>query len=61
MLDSSSLYIESNKNLLHAIEVLEKAQLQSQKIKEEKQIKNEGFWDKVGNIFNPFKCGKGDQ
>jgi hypothetical protein len=61
LLDSSSLYKESNKNLLHAIEVLEKAHNQSQKLKEERPNKNDGFWDKVGNFFNPFKCGKADQ
>ena len=47
---------ERNKNFLSAIELLEKAQ--ETKMEIEKEKKDEiGFWQKVGALFNPFKCG----
>jgi hypothetical protein len=51
-------YHESNKNLLDAIEILEKAQ--TQQLNAKPKVEEEGFWSKVGTFFNPFKCGKND-
>lgn len=57
LLYNDSTYKESNRQLLAAIEILEKAQSQKEKnVKVEE--KNEGFWSKVGKIFTPFKCGQ---
>ena len=59
LLYNDSSYHDSNKHLLAAIEILEKAQNQKEKnVKIEDKIDKGGFWDKVGNLFNPFKCGK---
>ena len=52
-------YNESNKHLLQAIDILEKAQNQQNK-KQEEHEHEAGFWDKVGTWLNPFKCGKND-
>lgn len=59
LLYNDNSYQDSNKNLLYAIEVLEKAQYNKEKslVVEKKEPT---FWDKVGNVFNPFKCGKND-
>jgi len=56
-LNSESSYKDSNDNLLKAIEVLENAQNQSKK-ESTAENKNESFWNKVGSLFNPFRCGK---
>jgi hypothetical protein len=52
-------YTESNKNLLAAIDILEKAQTQQNKPKVEEED-DPSFWSKVGTWLNPFKCGKND-
>jgi hypothetical protein len=56
LLYSDNNYQSSNKNLLAAIEILEKAQNQEKKVVVEER--KDGLWSKIGNIFNPFKCGK---
>ena len=41
------------------MEILEKAKIQKLKEKENQQENKEeelGFWDKVANMINPFKC-----
>ena len=46
--------------MLAAIDILEKAQYEQNKIKlinEEKEPES-GFWGKVSSYLNPFKCGK---
>jgi hypothetical protein len=49
---------ESNKNLLSAIDLLEKAQENKKEIdKENKEDKT--MWQRLGNFLNPFKCGSG--
>ena len=58
LLYNDNTYHDSNKNLLYAIEVLEKAQSQKDKNEPEENKPNGTFWNKVGNFFNPFKCGK---
>jgi hypothetical protein len=51
-------YGDSQRSLLDAIDILEKAQNHQlgckPKIEEDKQ---EGFWTR---LFNPFRCGKSD-
>lgn len=39
-----------------AIEILEKAQENKNEIHKEDKQEN-GFWNKVANFMNPFKCG----
>ena len=58
MLYNDNTYKESNKNLLYAIEVLEKAHTQKDKNVVVVDNKRDGFWNKVGDFLNPFKCGK---
>ena len=60
LLYNDSNYQDSNKNLLNALEVLEKAQNQKEKSIAEENNKKEdsSFWGKVGNFFKPFQCGK---
>ncbi len=59
ILTNHNMYKNSNdkKVLITAIETLEQAQIE-QKKKVNQPLKEENFWTKVGNIFNPFKCGK---
>jgi hypothetical protein len=59
LLYNEATYQDSNKNLLYAIEVLEKAQNTKEKslVLEEKE---ETFWTKLGNVFKPFQCGKNE-
>lgn len=41
---------------LSAIEILEKAYQNKKEIhKDDKE--DRGFWEKLANFFNPFKCG----
>ncbi len=56
LLYNDQSFHDSNKNLLSAIELLEKAQENKKEIdKENKEDKS--FWQKVGTFMNPFKCG----
>ena len=47
---------EEKKTLLAAIEILEKAQINSNNVLEKNKKETGGFW----NFLNPFKCGKCD-
>lgn len=59
LLYNDSSYQNSNKDLLHAIEVLENAHSQKEKTQELPDNKQKHtFWNKMGNFLNPFKCGK---
>ena len=53
-------YNETKKHLIAAIDILEKAQNQQDKIKLNEDEQEPGFWNKVGTWLNPFKCGKND-
>jgi hypothetical protein len=57
LLYNNQSFQESNKNLLSAIELLEKAQKKREEEEEEKKPDEKTFWEKVGNFLNPFKCG----
>jgi hypothetical protein len=56
LLYNENSYTNSSKNLMAAIETLEQAQIENRK----KVVKKpqENFWNKVGDFFTPFKCGK---
>jgi Tfp pilus assembly protein PilV len=56
LLYTDNSYQESSKNLLSAIELLEKAQENKKEIDKENK-ENKSFWHKMGNFLNPFKCG----
>lgn len=56
LLYNDKTFEDSNKNILSAIEMLEKAQENKKEVdNESKEAKT--FWDKVSNFMNPFKCG----
>ncbi len=55
-------YDDSSKRMLESMEMLERAKIQKLKEKEnhlenEEEQKEVGFFDKVIDFFNPFKCG----
>ena len=47
---------DSNKNLLSAIDLLEKAQENKKEIDKENR-EDKTMWQRLGNFLNPFKCG----
>jgi len=54
-------YNEATKNMLDSMNILEKAkktkiQMESQSLN--KMNDTDDVWSKIGNFFNPFKCGK---
>jgi len=49
-------YNLKQRNNISALETLEQAHIENKKVLN--SPKEENFWSKVGNIFNPFKCGK---
>jgi len=52
-------YDDSSKRMLESMEILEKAKIQRLKEKENQEQNYEeelGFWDKLANMLNPFKC-----
>lgn len=56
LLYNNHSFQDSNKNLLSAIDLLEKAQ-RNKKENEKDQMGEKSFWEKVGSFLNPFKCG----
>jgi len=53
-------YNEATKNMLDSMKILEKAKMTKNKheIYQENKVNNEDVWSKIGDFFNPFKCGK---
>ncbi len=53
-------YNENTKNMLDSINILEKAKINKAKddYYKNNQKKEEDVWSKIGDFFNPFKCGK---
>ena len=53
-------YDDSSKRMLESMEMLERAKIQKLKEKEnleEREEKDQGFFDKFVDFLNPFKCG----
>jgi len=59
VLYNEKTFDESNKNILAAIEILEKANENKREIDQDVRG-GRGFWDKFSNFWNPFKCGHAD-
>jgi len=55
-------YNDKTKNMIDSMKILEKAK--TSKIKSDalqdynKQNNKDDVWSKIGDFFNPFKCGK---
>lgn len=56
LLYNDKQYDTSNLNLMAAIDLLDKA-IENKRDHEE-IVHEKTFWEKVGEFFNPFKCGK---
>jgi len=54
-------YNEKTKYMIDSIKILEKAKtskLKSDALNLDKNRDKEDVWSKIGDFFNPFKCGK---
>ena len=53
-------YDDNTKNMFDSISILEKAKISKATDEYYKSNKKDGedVWDKIGDFFNPFKCGK---
>lgn len=54
-------YNETTRNMLDSMHILEKAKKSKMQIESESQNnfkETDDVWSKIGDFFNPFKCGK---
>lgn len=53
-------YNEATKNMLDSLNILEKAKKTKIQIENKQNYKKDqdDVWTKIGDFFNPFKCGK---